>query len=321
MSASRLLTMLLLLQNRGKLTTRELSHLLEISERTVHRDLEALSAAGIPVYAERGRSGGWKLTQGYRTRLTGMKPSELTALLLGADAALLADLGILDDYDAAARKLEAAARPATGEQADQQGDHIHIDGYSWDPSHESVPYLPLIRQAVQENRRIRMQYGRNGDVKERIIEPLGLVAKRGVWYAAASCEGDIRTYRISRMINAELTEEVFQRAADFDLEAYWEQSVRDFKAALPRYEAELQVRESALHGLRNERYVKVLNACPSVDPEWIAVAAEFQTLGSAIKIALSYGTDLIATAPSELARQIAATARSIAALYSEDSLE
>ncbi|MNM09215.1 HTH domain protein [compost metagenome] len=321
MSASRLLTMLLLLQNRGKLTTRELSRLLEISERTVHRDLEALSAAGIPVYAERGRAGGWQLTQGYRTRLTGMKPSELTALLLRADSALLADLGILDDYDAAARKLEAAARPAAGEQTNQPVDHIHIDGYSWDPSYEPVPYLSLIRQAVQESRRLRMEYGRNGDVKERIIEPLGLIAKRGVWYAAASCDGDIRTYRISRMISAELTDEVFSRPAGFDLESYWEQSIRDFKAALPSFEAELQVRESALNGLQSERYVKVLKACPSTDPEWMTVTAEFETPEWAVKIALSYGTEMIAVAPPELREKIASTAHGIAALYPSGLIE
>ncbi|QWU14668.1 Predicted DNA-binding transcriptional regulator YafY, contains an HTH and WYL domains [Paenibacillus sophorae] len=315
MRADRLLSILLLLQNRGKLTTRQLSGMLEISERTVHRDMEALSAAGIPVLAERGREGGWMLAEGYRTRLTGMKPREIGALLLTADPAILDDLGIKEDFAAAARKLEAVSRTLSPEAGYSLAGQIHIDGVSWHPIDESVPYLVLLQHAMQEKRRVRISYGQSTETKERIIEPLGLVAKKGVWYAVACCEGELRTYRVSRITQAEITEEHFQRPPGFDLQAYWEQSTRDFKASLPRYPAELRIRDSALPELEKERYVKVLSSAISPDPVWLAIKAEFQTFESAKRIILSYGADVIVTTPPELRQEVENTACAIVSLY------
>ncbi|NGM81519.1 WYL domain-containing protein [Paenibacillus sp. 7124] len=315
MRADRLLSILLLLQNRGKLTTSQLSEMLEISERTVHRDMEALSAAGIPVLAERGREGGWRLSEGYRTRLTGMKPREIGALLLTADPAILDDLGIKEDYAAAARKLEAVNRTIGPESGFNLAGQVHIDGISWHPIDESVPYLTLLQQAMRECRSIRIQYGRQDEPKERIIDPLGLVAKRGIWYAVASCEGDHRTYRVSRIIHAEILENHFQRPENFDLQAYWEQSTRDFRASLPRYPAELRIRDTALPELEKERYAAVTSFSPASEPGWICVQAEFQTFESARRIVLSFGPDVIVTAPLELRLKVAEAARAIAALY------
>ncbi|WP_025689304.1 helix-turn-helix transcriptional regulator [Paenibacillus zanthoxyli] len=315
MRADRLLSILLLLQNRGKFTTRQLSGMLEISERTVHRDMEALSAAGIPVLAERGREGGWMLAEGYRTRLTGMKPREIGALLLTADPAILDDLGIKEDYTAAARKLEAVSGTLSPEAGYSLSGQIHIDGVSWHPIDESVPYLILLQHAIRESRRVRITYGQSDEQKERIIEPLGLVAKKGVWYAVACCEGDFRTYRVSRIVQADIMEENFQRPPDFDLSAYWEQSTRDFKASLPRYPAELRIRDTALPELEKERYVKVLSTAVSSDPAWLDVKAEFHTFESAKRIILSYGADLIVTTPPKLRQEIEHTACAIASLY------
>ncbi|AIQ13540.1 helix-turn-helix transcriptional regulator [Paenibacillus durus] len=319
MRADRLLSILLLLQNRGKLTTRQLSGMLEISERTVHRDMEALSAAGIPVLAERGREGGWMLAEGYRTRLTGMKPQEIGALLLTADPAILDDLGIREDFAAAARKLEAVSRPLSPEAGYSLAGQIHIDGASWHPIDESVLYLILLQQAIRESQRVRITYGQSTEAsteaKERTIEPLGLVAKKGVWYAVAFCESNLRTYRVSRIVQAEIMEEHFQRPLDFDLRAYWEQSTRDFKASLPRYPAELRIRDSALPELEKERYVKVLFSAVSSDPAWLKVEAEFHTFESAKRIILSYGADVIVTTPPELRQEIEHTASAIASLY------
>lgn len=316
MRAERLLSLLLLLQNRGRLTTRELSDLLEISERTVHRDMEALSAAGIPVYAERGRGGGWTHTRGYRTRLTGMTPAELAALLTGADKSVLDALGIGGNYVSAARKLKAAAAYDMGTETTDSRTMIHIDGQSWSPTYDNVPFLTLLREAMERSRKVLIVYdGGNDKRKERLVGPLGLVAKRGVWYAAAICEGQYRTYRVSRICSASITDEAFERPDGFDIQSYWQQSIQEFKDSLPKYPSDLQIRKEAIALLQKERFVQFLTEPVSTGQGWFKVSAEFQSLESALRIALSYGPDLVVLSPAELRSKVAESVRTVAALY------
>lgn len=315
MRADRLLSILLLLQSRGKMTTRELAVTLEISERTIIRDMEALSASGIPVLAERGRDGGWMLSEGYRTSLTGMKPKEIGSLLLPADSAILQALGIEEDYTSAVRKLEASASKSRLSPLHYLNQRVHIDGAGWRASAESYPFLSLLQTAVWEDRKVHITYLRGEDASERLICPLGLVAKRGVWYTAALSSGELRTYRVSRITHAEISAETFERPEGFDLARYWEASMTAFKEALPRYPAQLLLKEHSLKQLQQERYVTIVSQQPAASPEWLLVDAEFNTAASACSIILSLGPRAIVTAPLELQDDVKSALQETLFLY------
>jgi predicted DNA-binding transcriptional regulator YafY len=317
MRADRLLSILLLLQNRGKMTSRELAQMLEVSERTVFRDMEALSASGIPILAERGREGGWMLTEGYRTSLTGMKPKEIGSLLLSADSSILKDLGIQDDFSSAVLKLEAVSTPRTSNPASYLSQRIHIDGASWHPSDETYPFLSVLQDALWEDRKVNITYLRNDEAKERVIEPLGLVAKRGVWYIIARSEGELRTFRVSRLVRAEATQDIFTRPEGFDLMNYWEQSTLAFKAALPKYPVKLRVRATVLKELQRERYVSLISVDPSANDDWLNVDAEFNAIESACRIVLSFTPSVIVMSPQDLLEMIKSAIKTISTIYED----
>src|SRR5438128_12227933 len=194
MRADRLLSVLLLLQVHRRLTARELAKRLEVSERTIHRDMEALSAAGFPVFAERGSGGGWMLVEGYRTNLTGLNAVEVQALFVTKPLRLLADLGLDKASDAALIKLSAALPSAHRPGAENARQRIHIDVTGWNRPDEAARFLPLLQEAVWQERRLRFTYQRGGgcDAVQRVADPLGLVAKGSIWYLVAAVDGDIR---------------------------------------------------------------------------------------------------------------------------------
>lgn len=317
MRADRLLSILLLLQNRGKMTSRELAQTLEVSERTVFRDMEALSASGIPILAERGREGGWMLTEGYRTSLTGMKPQEIGSLLLSADASIMKDLGIQDDYSSALLKLEAASSHRLSNPANYLSERIHIDGASWHPSDETYPFLSVLQRALWEDRKVKITYLRSNETTVRFIEPLGLVAKRGVWYVVAKSKDELRTFRVSRLVNVEEAHEWFKRPDAFDLKQYWEESTTAFKAALPKYQVKLRVRTSVLKELQRERFVTVQLIEPTSNAEWVNVDAEFNTIESACRIILSFSPSVIVLSPQELLEMVKSAIAKISAIYED----
>ncbi|MCM3080693.1 helix-turn-helix transcriptional regulator [Brevibacillus invocatus] len=315
MRADRLLSILLLLQNQGKMTTKQLADKLEVSERTIHRDMEALSAAGVPIFAERGTYGGWQLTDGYQTDLTGLKASEITSLLLGSPSTLLGDLGMREHFEAALQKLLAASPAALRQDAEYVRQRIHIDGAGWHQSNESIPFFPAIQDAVWQEKQLLIQYRRTNDIVERTISPLGLVAKRSTWYLVAEVDGACRTYRISRFLSVLPLDTGFIRPAHFDLARYWEESTAHFLAALPRYPAKLQIREDILDRFAEERFVQIKNS-QSACNGWVVADVQFETLESAVEIVLRYGALLKAVEPQELRDQVIAEARAILSLYS-----
>ncbi|MEJ8545998.1 helix-turn-helix transcriptional regulator [Brevibacillus borstelensis] len=314
MRADRLLSILLLLQNRGRLTSRMLAEMLEVSERTIHRDMEALSAAGIPVFAERGSQGGWSLAEGYRTILTGLTTEELQSLLLVRPSSLLSDLGLRNRFEAAFQKLLAASPAKTRGDAESVRRLIHIDGAGWHQSDESFPFLPVVQESVWTSRKLFISYQREEAVVERIVQPFGLVAKRSVWYMVAQVDSDIRTYRISRLLSARMLEETFERPADFDLARYWEQSTEQFKSSLPSYPGRVKLIETSLPRFRQERYAKIVQTQPAAEG-WIEATVEFETLESACEIVLGLGSRVEAIEPLELREKVIAEAKAISALY------
>ncbi len=315
MRADRLISILMLIQNYGKMTSRELAQKLEVSERTIFRDMEALSAAGIPVYAERGSSGGWSLSEGYQTSLTGLKSEEILTLLWAAPDQKLNDLGIQGNFQSAIQKLVAAAPKKIQQEVERVQQRIHIDGAGWHQSKETFPLLAAVQEAVWKEQKLRIHYQRNEDVVERVVAPLGLVAKRSIWYMIAEIEGELRTYRISRFVKADLLEGHFARPADFDLAQYWEQSTKQFTQNLPRYPAKLNVDMKLLPRLEQERYVQILHTEMLSNDGWTVAAVQFETKDSACEIVLSFGALVEVLEPVELRSQVAAAAQAIVQLY------
>jgi len=218
MRADRLISILLLLQVHRRITARELAQRLEVSERTILRDMDALGGSGVPVVAERGAGGGWSLVDGYQTRITGLNAAEIQSLFLARPPRLMADLGLHQSSEAALLKLEAALPATARQQAEFARRRILIDTRGWRDPAESVACLPLVLDALWQECRLRFLYAREAcDPAERSGDPLGLVAKGSVWYLVAQVEGETRTYRVSRMREAEALDEPAVRPADFDL--------------------------------------------------------------------------------------------------------
>ncbi|HYI66139.1 MAG TPA: YafY family protein [Candidatus Limnocylindrales bacterium] len=272
MRASRLVQLLLFLQTRGRTTAAVLARELEVSERTVHRDVEALSAAGVPIYAERGPHGGIQLIDGYRTRLTGLTGDEAEALFLSGLPGPAAELGLGTVVAAARLKVLAALPSELRVRASRLVERFHLDAAGWFHASEEVPHLAVLADAVWESRRLQVTYRRGDQEVARSLEPLGLVLKAGVWYLVANSEGQARTYRVSR-IRAAAAEETVPRPPDFDLAAYWAESITAYERDAPRIAVTVRVDPAVLGVLADAvggQAVRQAERIPAEDPEgWI----------------------------------------------------
>ncbi|MDQ2688783.1 MAG: WYL domain-containing protein [Chloroflexota bacterium] len=249
MRASRLVQLLLLLQARGRTTAAVLATELEVSERTIHRDVDALSAAGVPIYAERGPRGGIQLVDGYRTRLTGLTGDEAEALFLSGLPGPAAELGLGTVVTAARLKVMAALPTELRARASRLVERFHLDASGWFQASESVPHLGTLADGVWESRRLQITYRRGETDVERVIEPLGLVLKGGVWYVVAAADGQIRTYRARRFVAVNDTGETFVRPPDFDLAAHWNESIAAYERDTPRVSVTVRVARRSLPAL------------------------------------------------------------------------
>jgi len=247
--ASRLLNLLLLLQARGGLTAEELASELEVSIRTVHRDVDELSAAGIPIYAERGPAGGIRLVEGYRTRLTGMTAEEAEALFLSGLPGPAAELGLGTVVAAAQLKVLAALPTELRSRASRIVERFHLDASAWFHGSEPVPHLATVSEAVWAARQLEIQYRRDDGSVTRVLEPLGVVLKAGIWYLVARADDQLRTYRVSRVLSARPLEETFERPDGFDLAAWWAESSAAYEREVPRIDVVARVRAGALDRL------------------------------------------------------------------------
>lgn len=234
------------------MTAAELARELAVSERTITRDAQALSEAGVPVYADRGRCGGYRLVGGYRTRLTGLARGEAEALFLSGVPGALREMG-LDDLSSAARlKVSAALLPSLRDASDSAAQRFHLDAPGWYQEPETPELLPVIAEAVWGDRLLSARYRRQDTEVERELAPYGLVLKAGVWYLCAGAQGSFRVYRIDRFTAAEPMQERFVRDESFDLPGFWEERAAQFARSLLR--TEIVVRLSA-EGVRRLPYV------------------------------------------------------------------
>lgn len=317
MRAERLLRLLLLLQAHGRMPAVELARRLEVSVRTIQRDMDALSVSGVPVSAQRGGGGGWMLDPDYRTGLTGLTASEATAIFVGKPAALLADLGLDNVADGALIKLLAALPASARKDAEYGRDRVHVDVVGWDGhADDDIPCLGTIQQGLWEDRRLRLRYG--AAAAELVVAPLGLVAKGGIWYLVASRGDAVRTYRVSRVREAELTDERFERPRDFDLPSHWRASSAAYVASHePRYRVELRVRTAAVNRLGWDRSARVVRVDPEAAPAgWREATMCFENEHEALRFLLGMGGDVAVLAPPELRGSIVAAARQMIVLDS-----
>lgn len=321
MRASRLLSVLLLLQNRGRMTAEQLSAELEVSVRTVYRDIDALSAAGVPVYADRGRGGGYQLLGGFRTRLTGLTEDEARALSLAGVPEAAAELGLGGVLAAAQLKVAAALPQELRERADTIAQRFHVDVPGWFREVESPRSLTALGDAVWHDRRISVRYQKwDGREVDRVLDPLGLVLKAGRWYLAARSRGRIATYRVSRVLALTATGGGFDRPADFDLPEYWRGWSEQFERRL--YPRIAMVRMSPLARDLASFYLGAVGAKAVRDAEeppdrdgWQRVALPVEAGAPALGELLRFGAELEVLEPDGLRREVADAVRKMGALY------
>jgi predicted DNA-binding transcriptional regulator YafY len=320
MRAGRLLSLLMLLQSRGRMTAQKLAEELEVSERTIYRDLDALSAAGVPVYAQCGPGGGCALLDSYRTNLTGLTEDEVRALFMLSIPGPLADLGVGQELKAALLKLSASLPAAHRHDAEHVRRRIHLDATIWFQPEEPVPHLATIQKAVWEDRKLWLKYRRGDGVqRERTVDPYGLVAKASVWYLVAAVEEQMRVYRISRVQDAEMTKDRFERPDDFDLAAFWTAWCAEFESSRPKYYVTVRVAPeevSLLPVMLGEGARSLIDkAGPPDDEGWITLSLTFESLGAARTRVLGFGTMMEVVEPQELRDSVLDLATRVAALY------
>ena len=279
MRASRLLTIMMLLQSRGRMTAEALAEELEISVRTVYRDIDQLSASGVPVYADVGRNGGFALLEGWRTRLTGLTPPEAKALFLAGLPGPAAELGLGDAMADAELKLLAALPADWQDEARRVSSRFHLDPRGWFQPTETVEALRQVADAVWSERQIAVTYESWTKVTDRVLEPLGLVLKSGLWYMVAQHDGQPRTYRLEAIRALAVTDVTFVRPKDFDLAAYWAESTAQFEKDVYIGTAEVRASERGVKRLKelNTTYRRAIEAVgcgagpgrldPGLDPD------------------------------------------------------
>jgi predicted DNA-binding transcriptional regulator YafY len=306
MRASRLVSIVLLLQARGRMTAQDLAEALEVSERTIYRDMEALTEAGIPVFGEPRRDGGFQLVDGYRTRLTGLTATEAQALFLAGVPAAAAALGLAEAAAATHLKLLAAI-PADGRaHAEQARQRVHIDPTPWGEVADPEPWLPSLHQAVWGDRLIRVRYGTSR--RRLTLAPLGLVCKGTSWYLLARSGGEQRTYRVSRIHDLVLCDEGFPRPADFDLVAHWRASSLAYADTFPRTAVRLRLRGEALDRAAWVQARERSISSPDADG-WADAELVLESDDNALTVIRVLGNEVVVVEPERLRHQAIAMAQ------------
>ncbi|OLF13547.1 helix-turn-helix transcriptional regulator [Actinophytocola xanthii] len=320
MRAARIVSLLLLLQARGRLTAAQLADELDVSVRTVYRDVEALHAAGVPLYGAAGHAGGYRLVEGYRTRLTGFTAGEARSLFLTSLPGPAQELGLGAEVTGVWRKLTASLPPDLREGATRVRQRFHLDAAGWYTAPDPVPALGPAADAVWRERRVRLRYRRWEAPREvtRVLDPYGLVLKAGRWYLVAG--PGPRTYRVSQIQSLEVLDEGFTRPAEFDLAAHWESCVDDFDRRRHVGSAVVRLAPAVLGRLEH-----VLDAasCRAITETgvagadgWVTATIPVEEDETACAELLRLGTDAEVLAPERLRRRMAATVEALAARYS-----
>ena len=319
MKASRLLSMLLLLQSAERRTAGELAQALEVSERTVHRDVDALSAAGVPVYAERGAGGGIALAAGYRRALTQFGEDELRALFISGSNPL-GDLGISVDRERALEKLSGALNDVQRKAVEKARGRIHLDQRRWNQAVQPMEHLAVLRLAVWDDRRVHLRYrDREAKTTERTIDPLGLVAKAGIWYLVARSGDEYRTFRAERILFVSPTDETFTRPADFDLDTYWRTWITTIEENARRFVVIVSVAPSELETVSRYWETQIITEAADATNA-VAVRVVFPSREMAMQQIIAWGSSVRLIEPLDLRDELIACAQAILAHHTPTPL-
>lgn len=321
MLASRLLSILMLLQTRGRMSAGQLAAEFEVGVRTIHRDIDQLSAAGIPVVADRGRSGGFRLLDGYRTTLTGLTQPEAETLFLAGLPGPAAELGLADILSTARLKLMAALPPTVQPGAERIAARFHLDVAAWFRGTDPLPSLQTVARAVWEERLLKLRYRRAGqdDAQPRVLAPLGLVLKGGTWYLVARSGKALRTYRAANISDAEMSDETFTRPKGFDLAAHWRRTSRDYEAGVYHEQADVRLSPTgmsrlSLLGPHVMRAAAATSGRPDADG-WVRCTLPLESFDSGVRELMRLGEEVTVIGPPALRAQVAGTAQRIARLH------
>ena len=305
MKADRLISLLLLLQTKARRPARELAEALEVSERTIYRDVDALACAGVPVYAERGTEGGIALAPGYRRAFSHFSDEEVRALFISGSG-ILADLGMNRGYERAREKMRSGFTDVQRRAEHMLRGRIHVDQRRWNQSDPPFDKLALLRRAVWEDRCVTLTYAdRKRAQSERTIDPFGLVSKAGVWYLIARTQAGMRTFRVDRIVEVHECAEHFARPADFDLDAYWREASERFARPADEYAVLLRVDAEV------EQDICAYWRHEPIDEREHILRIHFPSIGSATRFLGSWGDRIDVLEPSELTDALVAHARAI----------
>lgn len=316
MRADRLVTIIILLQRYSVLTARDVARRLDVSERTILRDMDALSQAGVPVYAERGAHGGFRLVDGYHLDLSGLRTAELRTVWLGSHEAALADLGWQHDALSAQEKLQQAIPSAQRALTAEMRQKMYIDETPWFGPIRAHPALNTLQTAVWQDRHVAVVYAKaDGSVSSRIISPYGLVSKIGVWYVVGEHESHLRVYRVSRIHEVLLQDTSFVRPASFDLREFWTAWTRNFETSRPVYAVRLGMPQALYHEFSQATPWPTLledhGSSMPPPPREAVVRVRFETAQEACRHLLGFGPDIRVLDPPELRVMITNRARQL----------
>ena len=323
MRADRLISLLMLLQSRGKLPAYHLAKELEVSERTIYRDIEALSMAGVPVYAERGPGGGCTLLESYRSNLTGLTAAEVQALFMLSIPAPLAQLGVSQELKAALLKLSAALPAAHRLEEERARQRIYLDSTWWFQAEETVPCLPAIQQALWQNRQVKISFRLQfGAEVERVVSPLGLVAKTNVWYMVAGWNGGQRVYRVASITQAQVLDDEATRPPDFDLAAFWKDWAEGYEGQRSSFQVTARLAPELVREL--PRYfgdgtlAAMAKAGAPDEHGWVTLTLPFEHFYAARDKILSLGAAIEVIEPEALRLSVIDFAEQIVNFYREE---
>jgi predicted DNA-binding transcriptional regulator YafY len=319
MRASRLLGILITLQVRGRVAASALAQAFEVSVRTIYRDVDALSASGVPIYAETGRNGGIALHEGYRTKLTGLTPEEAAALPIAGLVEAARDLGVSGAAASAHTKMLASLAPPAAAAAHHVAARFHIDPLPWYHRSETLACLPMLADAVWRGQRIAVGYESwAGDVTRR-LDPLGLVIKGGVWYLVAAWRRKPRTYRVSGLRSLTVLAETAQRPQRFDLGAYWRSATQAFETKLLAHQARVRISEEgerilrAVHPLGADMVARTRTPCTA--PGWSLALLPFETPAYSARQLLRLGAEVEVLEPAPLRAAVITEAKAVVKRY------
>lgn len=321
MRASRLLTIQMLLQTRGRMSAKALAAVLEVSVRTLYRDVDQLSAAGVPIYAEPGRNGGFQLVQGWKTTLTGFTASESQAVFMSGLAGPATELGLGQKVVDAQLKLMSALPAHQRDDAQRMQTRFHLDPIDWYREAAPLPHLTAVATAVWQDRQLRLRYGSWKAEVKRTVHPLGLVLKAGIWYLVASNDGKPRTYRISNILEVAVLDKTSTRPKGFDLQEYWQASIQRFEKSLYQDHAAVEATPLGLQQLRklSSAVAKAVAAAPGPAPatgESVRLTIPIESLEHACHQLLHLAPEVQVLAPKALRETIIEHLKRIQACYS-----